>query len=190
MLNCEEPALFVIVGNTPPVTSRSGSECPRCGAGCAPPHRALPAQPDQLADQPARATRPCSGVRLCPVLDPAVEQAWDVWQAERHRRGEIDQQPAYADNPLSTTLIAPTGVVQQTGCSGGAGGSVVTDTPIPGSETQGARTARPPSPGPGRSSHLGAAQGSLRGRRTRSWCGCPQIMVVPQRYSRRCQCRH
>jgi hypothetical protein len=128
----------------------------------------------------------CTRQKLPASSTPQWNGPGMFWQTERYRRGEIDQQPAYAVNPLSTTLITPTGVVQQTGCSGGVGGSVVTDTPIPGSETQGTRTARPPSPGPGRSSHLGAAQGSLRGRRTRSWCGCPQIMVVPQRYSRRC----
>lgn len=41
--------------------------------------------------------RPSEAAR---ILDPAVERAWDVWQTERHRRGEIDQQPAYADNPF------------------------------------------------------------------------------------------
>jgi hypothetical protein len=29
-----------------------------------------------------------------------LERAWDAWQAERHRRGEIDQRPGYSDNPF------------------------------------------------------------------------------------------
>ncbi len=28
-----------------------------------------------------------------------LELAWDAWQNERLRRGEIDQRPAYTDNP-------------------------------------------------------------------------------------------
>jgi hypothetical protein len=30
---------------------------------------------------------------------PQLEPGWDAWQADRSRRGEIDQHPAYADNP-------------------------------------------------------------------------------------------
>jgi hypothetical protein len=29
-----------------------------------------------------------------------LEQAWDAWQAERYRRGEISQRPGYAGNPF------------------------------------------------------------------------------------------
>jgi hypothetical protein len=29
-----------------------------------------------------------------------LERAWDRWQAQRHRRGEITQQPSYSDNPF------------------------------------------------------------------------------------------
>jgi hypothetical protein len=28
----------------------------------------------------------------------------DAWQAERYRRGEIDQQPGYTDNPLAVFM--------------------------------------------------------------------------------------
>ncbi len=29
-----------------------------------------------------------------------LERAWDAWQAERYRRGEIGQRPGYTDNPF------------------------------------------------------------------------------------------
>lgn len=35
---------------------------------------------------------PTSGVRQ-------LERAWDAFQTERHRRGEIEQHPNYTDNP-------------------------------------------------------------------------------------------
>jgi hypothetical protein len=31
---------------------------------------------------------------------PQLERAWDAWQAERHRRGEIDRRPACTSNPF------------------------------------------------------------------------------------------
>ncbi len=29
-----------------------------------------------------------------------LERAWDAWQAERYRRGEISQRPGYVGNPF------------------------------------------------------------------------------------------
>ena len=31
---------------------------------------------------------------------PQLERAWDAWQAERYKRGEISQLPGYTDNPF------------------------------------------------------------------------------------------
>jgi hypothetical protein len=31
---------------------------------------------------------------------PQLERAWDAWQAERYRRGEIGQRPADTGNPF------------------------------------------------------------------------------------------
>ena len=31
---------------------------------------------------------------------PQLERAWDAWQAERYRRGEIGQRPGYTNNPF------------------------------------------------------------------------------------------
>lgn len=37
-----------------------------------------------------------------------LERAWDVWQDERHRRGETTRRPAYADNPFRPRRPGPT----------------------------------------------------------------------------------
>lgn len=65
------------------------------------------------------------------VSTPQLERAWDAWQAEQYQRGEIGQRPGYTDNqfrPCWRSSCA-TGVVQETGRSGGAEGSIVTGTP-------------------------------------------------------------
>src|SRR6266704_1530004 len=36
--------------------------------------------------------------RLPASSTPQLERAWDAWQAERYRRGEISQRPGYTDN--------------------------------------------------------------------------------------------
>jgi hypothetical protein len=62
---------------------------------------------DRPAPRRGRAAEPDRGFReFCPrttlpaSATPQLERAWDAWQTERHRRGEIDQQPAAADNPF------------------------------------------------------------------------------------------
>jgi len=42
----------------------------------------------------------CTRRRLPASSTPQLERAWDAWQAERYRRGEISQRPGYADNPF------------------------------------------------------------------------------------------
>jgi hypothetical protein len=64
-------------------------------------------RPDRRAERRRRAAEPdldfrefCTGKKLPMSSTTKLERAWDAWQAERHRRGEIDQQPGYADNPF------------------------------------------------------------------------------------------
>lgn len=42
----------------------------------------------------------CTRERLPASSTLQLERAWDAWQAERYRRGEIDHRPGYADNPF------------------------------------------------------------------------------------------
>jgi hypothetical protein len=42
----------------------------------------------------------CTRRRLPASSTPQLERAWDAWQAERYRRGEISQRPGYVDNPF------------------------------------------------------------------------------------------
>jgi hypothetical protein len=42
----------------------------------------------------------CTRRRLPASPAPQLERAWDAWQAERYRHGEISERPGYADNPL------------------------------------------------------------------------------------------
>jgi len=41
----------------------------------------------------------CRAKRMPSSSQPQLERAWDAWQAELYRRGEIGQHPDYADNP-------------------------------------------------------------------------------------------
>lgn len=41
----------------------------------------------------------CRAKRMPTSSRPQLERAWDAWQAELHRRGEVEQHPDYADNP-------------------------------------------------------------------------------------------
>jgi hypothetical protein len=42
----------------------------------------------------------CRTKRMPSSTPAQMERAWDAWQAERYRRGETRQQPAYTDNPF------------------------------------------------------------------------------------------
>jgi hypothetical protein len=42
----------------------------------------------------------CVWRRLPASSSPQLERAWDAWQAERYRRGEISQRPGYTDNAV------------------------------------------------------------------------------------------
>lgn len=54
------------------------------------------AEPDLGLWEFCTRTAPC-----CPHSStPQIERAWDAWQAGRHRRGEVDQRPAYTGNPF------------------------------------------------------------------------------------------
>jgi len=63
--------------------------------------------PDQRAERRRRLAEPdlefrafCTRRRLPASSTPQLERAWDAWQAERYRRGEISQRPGYTDNPF------------------------------------------------------------------------------------------
>ncbi|HYZ52094.1 MAG TPA: hypothetical protein VE733_01085 [Streptosporangiaceae bacterium] len=42
----------------------------------------------------------CARKKLPASSTLQLERAWDAWQSERHRRGEINQPPAYTGNPF------------------------------------------------------------------------------------------
>ena len=42
----------------------------------------------------------CARKGLPASSTPQLERAWDAWQAERYRRGEIGQRPADVGNPF------------------------------------------------------------------------------------------
>ena len=42
----------------------------------------------------------CTRKGLPASSTPQLERAWDAWQAERYRRGEIGQRPAGTGNPF------------------------------------------------------------------------------------------
>jgi hypothetical protein len=42
----------------------------------------------------------CTRQKLPASSTLQLQRAWDAWQAERYRRGETDQRPAYIDNPF------------------------------------------------------------------------------------------
>ena len=63
--------------------------------------------PDRRAERRRRLAEPdlefrafCArkGLPASSILQ--LERAWDAWQAERYRRGEIGQRPGYTDNPF------------------------------------------------------------------------------------------
>ncbi len=63
--------------------------------------------PDPRAERHRRLAAPdlgfrafCTRRRLPASSTPQLERAWDAWQAERYRRGEISQRPGYTDNPF------------------------------------------------------------------------------------------
>jgi len=63
--------------------------------------------PDPRAERRRRLAGPdlgfrtfCTRRRLPASPLPQLERAWDAWQAERYRRGEISERPGYADNPF------------------------------------------------------------------------------------------
>jgi hypothetical protein len=63
--------------------------------------------PDRRAERRRRLAEPdlefrafCTRKRLPASSTLQLERAWDAWQAERYRRGEISQRPGYADNPF------------------------------------------------------------------------------------------
>lgn len=63
-------------------------------------------QPDRRRERRRRLAEPdldfatfCRAKRMSTAGRPQLERGWDAWQAERFRRGEIDQHPDYADNP-------------------------------------------------------------------------------------------
>jgi hypothetical protein len=64
-------------------------------------------RPDRRAEQRRRAAEDDLDFRqfgtrnnLAMSSTLQLERAGDAWQAERHRRGEIDQRPGYSDNPF------------------------------------------------------------------------------------------
>ncbi len=63
--------------------------------------------PDPGAERRRRSAEPdlefrafCTRRRLPASPAPQLERAWDGWQAERYRRGEISRRPGYAGNPF------------------------------------------------------------------------------------------
>ena len=63
--------------------------------------------PDPRAERRRRLAEPdlefrafCTRRRLPASSTPQLERAWDAWQAERYRHGEISERPGYADNPF------------------------------------------------------------------------------------------
>jgi hypothetical protein len=63
--------------------------------------------PDRRAEHRRRLAEPdldfrdfCAHERLPASSTLQLERAWDAWQAERYRRGETSQRPAYTDNPF------------------------------------------------------------------------------------------
>jgi len=63
--------------------------------------------PDRRTERRRRLAEPdlafrdfCTRKKLPASSTLQLERAWDAWQAERHRRGEIDRRPAYTDNPF------------------------------------------------------------------------------------------
>ena len=63
-------------------------------------------RPEHRAERRRRLAEPdldfatfCRTKRMSIADRPQLERGWDAWQAERFRRGEIDQHPDYADNP-------------------------------------------------------------------------------------------
>jgi len=72
---------------------------------------AAAARPDRRAEQRRRVAEPdlefrafCAREGLPASSTLQLERAWDAWQAERYRRGEIGQRPGYTGNPVSATL--------------------------------------------------------------------------------------
>jgi hypothetical protein len=69
--------------------------------------RAAAVLPDRRAERRRRLAEPdldfrnfCVRKKLPASSTLQLERAWDAWQSERYRRGEIDQRPAYTDNPF------------------------------------------------------------------------------------------
>jgi hypothetical protein len=63
--------------------------------------------PDSGAERRRRLAEPdlefrafCARKGLPASSTPQLERAWDAWQAERYRRGEIGQRPADVGNPF------------------------------------------------------------------------------------------
>lgn len=63
-------------------------------------------RPEHRAERRRRLAEPdldfatfCRAKRMSIAGRPQLERGWDAWQAERFRRGEIDQRPDCADNP-------------------------------------------------------------------------------------------
>jgi hypothetical protein len=63
--------------------------------------------PDRRAERRRRLAEPdlefrafCARKGLPASSTLQLERAWDAWQAERYRRGEISQRPGYTDNPF------------------------------------------------------------------------------------------
>ena len=63
--------------------------------------------PDPRAERRRRLAEPdlefrafCARKGLPASSTPQLERAWDAWQAERYRRGEIGQRPGCTDNPF------------------------------------------------------------------------------------------
>lgn len=62
--------------------------------------------PDRRAERRRRLVEPdldfrtfCRAKRMPSSSHVQLERAWDAWQSELHRRGEIDQYPSYGNNP-------------------------------------------------------------------------------------------
>ncbi len=62
--------------------------------------------PDRRAERRRRLAEPdldfrtfCRTKRMPSSSHSQLERAWDAWQSELHRRGEIEQHPSYSDNP-------------------------------------------------------------------------------------------
>jgi hypothetical protein len=55
--------------------------------------------PEPRAERRRRGSAPSAPRRRRSASStPQLERAWDAWQAERCRRGEISQRPGYTDN--------------------------------------------------------------------------------------------